>query len=137
MRPKPCAHGGQRRLHGVERTLDRALDLLAEALPGDLAQLGARIAVERELRQRVVHHGADAGACALARRGEEPLHGGGIGHVGLQRDGARAQLLGQRQRGGLTAVVVDDDACALARQRAGDRLAQPAGAAGDQHPLFG
>ena len=130
------AHGGQGGLGGVECAFDGAFELLGKALPGDVANLRAGVAIKAELGQGVVDHGADGLTGAFAHLGKQALHGGGIGHVGLQGQGAGAQFFGQGLGSSVAVQVVDDDPSAFARQRAGDGLAQPPGAAGDQNPLF-
>ena len=102
---------------------------------------------ERHVRERllgpdrgIVHERVDASE-ALDRRGDHRGDGGGIGHVG---DVAR-RAAGRRPRSSRTVAVdvgvrmqrVDHHVGAAGGERARDRPADVAGAAGDQHDLPG
>ena len=66
--------------------------------------------------------------------GDEAVEGGAVGHVERERDGAAAELLRRRLRG-LVVEVADRDLHALAHEGPGGRLADAAGAAGDERDL--
>ncbi|KAG1084650.1 hypothetical protein G6F40_014427 [Rhizopus arrhizus] len=91
----------------------------------------ARIAIEREARQRVVDHGGDALAEVRQRLLQHGVDLGAIGDVGRQRDRLSAQFGSQGPCGGLAAVVVHDDARTLRGEGAGNVRAKAAAGAGD------
>ena len=65
---------------------------------------------------------------------DEAVEGGAVGDVERERDGAAAELLRRGLRG-LEVEVADRDLHALAHERPGGRLADAAGAAGDERDL--
>ena len=144
----PClADEARRRADEHERAVPVSLHLAQEAAGGQERRgqvLAQRLlpALERQLPDGHVLRRPDAGdrgadvdpAERRARLCEEPVDLVLVGQVGLEHRRA-AELRGDLARPLLAAVVVDGDARALGRERAGAGGADAARCAGDEHAL--
>lgn len=99
--------------------------------------MGAGVAVEGEVSQRVVHDRGDRTAKAIGGLSDEGIDLGAVADISPDRDRLSGVGGGEVLRGVLGGVVVDDHSRTLGQERASDRSSESAGAAGDEDDLLG
>lgn len=129
------ADGGAVGLHrreAIQCAADRCFGLPSDIGPAQPVQMGARVAVEGEIRQGVVDQHI-RGTKAVSDLIVHCRHLRGVSHISAKRGGTRAKFSGQRLGRHLAVAEVDGDPCTFAVECTGDGGPKAAASAGDKN----